>query len=322
MASTILVTGASGFVGRAAVTRLVRGGWRVRALTRRPDASFQQGVEPLGVDLATGAGLSASVFDDVDVILHCAGEIRDPAVMRALHVGGTARLLHCVRAAARGSRRIHWVQVSSVGAYGPPRIAGEYRRVDEETPEDPVGEYETTKVESDRLVREAAAEGIMSVTVLRPSAVIGPAMPNQSLPRVIALVTRRRFVHIGAADTIANYVHVDDVATALWACVTESAARGQSFNLSSDCTWRQLIEWIAARVRVAPPRLRLPAAPLRLLLRTPGLGGKLPLTAHGLDALTNRTHYPNTRIESVLGFCLARPLPAGLADIVTPAAGA
>jgi nucleoside-diphosphate-sugar epimerase len=310
-----LVTGGFGFVGRALVEQLVRDGWEVIALTRSPDRASGAPVLVARGDLATGEGISAALLDGVDTVFHCAGELSRPAAMRAVHVTGTRRLLECVRAAGRQAP-LHWVQLSSVGAYGPALPASSPRVVDESTPERPLGEYETTKTEADRLVVDASAEGLITFAMLRPANVVGRGMPGRGLPRVISLIRRGWFFHVGAGDAVANYVHVDDVAAALLACAKHPASAGQVFNLSSDCSWAILADHIARAVGARPRALRLPERPLRAAARVLAAVPGSPLTPARLDALTTRTRYPIHKIETTLGFRLVRPMPESVGDIL------
>jgi nucleoside-diphosphate-sugar epimerase len=314
---TVLVTGASGFIGGGLVARLLEMGRRVVVITRAASRAFPDGVRIHVGDLATGFGLSSSLFEDVGVVFHCAGEVRQPALMRPVHVGGTERLLACVgEPADPAAPRLHWVQLSSVGAYGPPAPANRLRHVDEETPEHPVGEYEITKTESDDLVRRAAQQGRITCTLLRPSSVIGRRMPNASVRGVIAAVGRGWFFHIGPPGAIAQYVHVDDVVSALVACGGNPAARGQTFNISSDCPWKDMIEHIARARGVSPPRIRLPETPTRLAVGLAGTVLPLPLSASRIDALVSRTSYASAKIEAMLGFRFSRPMPGALDDLL------
>lgn len=309
-----LVTGASGFVGRVLVDRLLERGHAVTALSRAHDPGLPRQVRVQVGDLATGNGLHPQVFENVELVFHCAGEIRDASIMRQVHVDGTRRLLSCL--GSRGGSLPHWVHLSSVGAYGPPAVASEPRTVDENSPENPAGEYETTKTESDRLVRQYASDYGMPVTVLRPSIVIGAHMSNASVRAVIAIVERGWYFHVGSADAIANYVHVDDVADALLACASRPIARGHTFNLSSDCTWTALIDYVARCRGVSPPRVRLPERVVRAAVGAIGFVTPSPLTPTRVNALVGRTSYSIAKIEKLLGFRCSRPMPQALDDLM------
>jgi nucleoside-diphosphate-sugar epimerase len=303
------ITGGTGFVGRSLIARIAGKDDQIRVLSRRIPGS---GVLPAAVqvypgDLAHdgGAQALASFVDGADVIIHGAGEIRETALMRALHVEGTQRLL----AAAQGKVR-RWVQLSSVGAYGPRRQAV----FDEQSATAPVGEYEITKTEADRLVL-AAADGAFEVVVLRPSIVFGPSMPNRSLYQLVSLVESGWFGFVGPRGAMANYVFVDDVAEALWLCATAPNARGV-YNLSDDRRMEAFVASIAIALGRPVPEFRLPEAPLRLaamlLERFPGA----PLTQSRVDALSRRAVYPSDRIRRELGFEFGIGVEEGLRRLV------
>ncbi len=313
--ATAFVTGASGFIGRALVTQLLDAGYAVRTLSRRTASDLPTSVEARVGDLATGHGIAAALFEGVQVVFHCAGEVRDTSMMRSVHVEGTRRLLDCLRS-HEGSLP-HWLQLSSVGAYGRPLVPSHSRVVDETTPERPTGEYETTKTEADRVVRAFAAEHDMPLTILRPSTVIGAHMPNRSLRAVIEMVERGWFFYVGRDGAMANYIHASDVARALVACAATAASRGETFNLSSDCSWVSLIEYVARARGVRRPRLRIPESLLRWLVTVMGVVVPLPLTADRISALVSSTRYPATKIERVLGFRCANPMPQALDDVLT-----
>lgn len=311
----VLVTGATGFIGRALVTRLAGAGRRVIAVSRGSAPAWAAGVECRVADLASGDGVTPELFEGVGGVFHCAGEIKRPEAMHALHVAGTQRLLRALEAAAPPAP-LRWTQLSSVGAYGPPATPGARRQIDERSPELPAGPYEVSKTAGDQLVRQASADGLVSCAILRPSAVIGRGMPNASLPGLIALVRRGWYFHVGPADAVANYVHIDDVVDALIRCGTDPRAAGETFNLSSDCLWTALIDRIARLSGVRPPRARVPLWLARGAARVASLVPGHAVSPARVEVLAGRTRYPAGRIESALGFRFSQPMPDAISDVM------
>ena len=104
--TTVLVTGATGTLGRAAVHLLLAGGYTARALSRRSQIALPAGAELVVGDLAQNTGL-AEALSGVDAIIHCA---TDPKHAQIGDVEGTRQLL----GAARG-RAPHLIYPSIVG---------------------------------------------------------------------------------------------------------------------------------------------------------------------------------------------------------------
>ena len=165
----VLVTGGSGFIGRRLVDVLHQEGHEVSVISRRADRTFPSGVRVVTCDLTSAECQLDEALDGCQAVFHCAGEIRDVAAMKALHVGGTQRLLAAAqRQAAQRAQAMHWVQLSSVGAYGhPPQYVNRERIVTEETPLQPQGEYEVTKTQSDELVVQAGKDGWLTYSIPR-----------------------------------------------------------------------------------------------------------------------------------------------------------
>lgn len=314
----IFVTGASGFIGRRLVNALSLEGHDVSVLTRRSGCLFPKGVRAVSGDLTSVDYSFDQLLDGCEVVYHCAGEIQNETEMRALHVDGTQRLLQATQRAAQQKRRaIHWVQLSSVGAYGPPQGAANVERtVTEDTPTQPFGEYEMTKTESDALVVKASENGLISYSIVRPSNVFGADMSNNSLRSLGGMIRRGVFFYIGRPGAIATYVHVDDVVEVLRICGSDIRAKGKIFNISNDCFLEEMIEGIATSLMVKCPRLRFPEPFIRLVSRITSKFPKNPLSQKRIDALVSRTRYPSHKLARELGFCPRMFVPNAISEAV------
>ena len=306
----VAITGGTGFIGKKLVARLVERGDTVRLLTRHNPISSEKSsaVEVHECDLLTaGASELSAILKGVDALYHCAGQLKDPHTMRALHVDATRKL---AEAAAR--RVFHWVQLSSVGVYGPVTQGV----VTEDSALNPVGQYEITKAESDKIVMEAASKGGFSYSVLRPSNVFGAGMTNRSLFNMIAMIDRGFFFYIGKPGASANYIHVDNVADGLIRCGTMQQAKGRVYNLSDHCTMEHFVESIAGALAPQPPQLRIPKPIAHLASVTLGKIPGFPLTHSRVNALDNRSTYPILRIQQELNYRHAMSMEDGLHELV------
>jgi len=114
-ALTIALTGGTGFVGKATITRLIEAGHHVRALTRRPQG-VREGVTWVSGALDDEASL-ADLCRGAQAVLHIAGVVNAPDVagFDAANVTGTQALLH----AAEAAQIDRFVHVSSLAAREP-----------------------------------------------------------------------------------------------------------------------------------------------------------------------------------------------------------
>lgn len=304
----VAITGGTGFIGRRLVLAHLAKGDAVRVLSRKnpQTVDFADKVEWHDGDLTMPETIRRFA-GGADVLYHCAGEIRDAARMRAVHVDGTRALI----GAAQGNIG-RWVQLSSVGAYGAQRQG----MVTEQTEPKPIGEYEITKTESDALVEKAFAAGAFETAILRPSNVYGAEMSNQSLFGLIAMIRRGLFFFIGPEGASANYIHVDNVVEALLRCGGDPRAKGQTYNLSDHRKLEQFVTTISGLLGCPVPATRLPEYPVRLAARLFGGIPGFPLTEARVDALTVRSQYSTSKIERELDYRHVVSMEAGLEGLV------
>jgi nucleoside-diphosphate-sugar epimerase len=297
----ICVTGANGFIGKKLVQLLSQQGHEVTIISRRENNLFLSKVKLIKGDLLSLDCPLAQFLDDCDIIYNCAGEIHNTEVMEALHVESTQRLIQAVlNQSELKSKIIHWVQLSSVGVYGPVQgKANEERIVTEETSVHPKGTYECTKAQADNLVIQAGNNRFFSYTIIRPSNVFGEDMPNGTLRSIAKMVQRGMFFYIGYLNTMATYVHVDDVVDLLIHCMADPRAKGEIFNISNDCLLEKMIGGIADTLNVNRPWIRFPETLVRIIVK---LVKGAPLTQDKINVLVARTHYSTLKLEKKLGF--------------------
>lgn len=211
MAETVLITGATGFVGSHIAEAFVEAGWRVRCTVRA--TSGIRWLEPLEVERVEldlqRPGDPGRALEGVGVVVHAAGVTTAPSprLFRLVNVEGTARL--AAAAAAAGVRR--FVFVSSLAARGPDGSDG------------PVSPYGRSKREAEELLREMGSPP--EIVVLRPAGVYGPRDTNMlGLFRMAAA----GWLAVPAADALLQPVYATDVAGAALRAA-ERDGRGPGF---------------------------------------------------------------------------------------------
>jgi nucleoside-diphosphate-sugar epimerase len=97
---------------------------------------------------------------NIDVLYHCAAELIDESKMETTNVLGTETLIK-----AASGKVLHWVQLSSVGVYGPIGKG----LITEDQLYNPINAYEKSKLQSDLLVLKATEQRLFTSTIIRPS---------------------------------------------------------------------------------------------------------------------------------------------------------
>ncbi|HHZ09375.1 MAG TPA: NAD-dependent epimerase/dehydratase family protein [Rhizobiales bacterium] len=187
MAERVLLTGAGGFVGRALGEKLIRAGYAVRAVSRRPEtlAAIYHDVVPLP-ERVTDERAWAPLLAHVDHVVHCAGIAHATAsIPRETYMAANAELTGALARAAAKIIGGRFVFVSSIRAMAGP-VADAILR--DTTPPEPVDDYGRSKLEGERFVAEAFAGGGRH-TILRPVLIYGRGVKGNlsALARLAAL---------------------------------------------------------------------------------------------------------------------------------------
>jgi nucleoside-diphosphate-sugar epimerase len=329
----VLVTGAAGFLGAAAVAALPAAGAAARAAVRRaaPGAPWADdpGVERVALDLAAGdaAALDAAL-DGVSAVIHAAAGAGDDAAHARDTVAATGAL---IAAMARRAAPPRLVLVSSFAVYNYASLPA-WSTLDETTPLEPEpamrDAYCRAKLAQEaQALRAAQALGI-ETRVMRPGAIWG-----EGRWRSARLGLRAGPLLLRVGDPPVPAVHVADCAAALaLAAVAPMGGPGDAPVLDGGAPWEAynvvdpdaptVSAWLAAAPPSARPRLA-PALPPRLA-RAPalavGLVGALapgvarrapgPLRPESFDARFKPLRYSAARLEDRLGWRAARPLAA------------
>ena len=307
---TAAVTGATGFLGSHLCERLLEDGWTVRGLSRpTSDRGGLAGVDWYVGDLFDEATLR-DLVDGADVVFHLAGIglwTAGPETVHRVNADGTAAVLSACRDADVG----RLVFTSTSGTRRPPD--GE-SVADETDVAEPIGAYQASKAEAERLVDEYAA-GADAVTV-HPTSIFGPG-DEDFTPQLLSM---------GLEPTMPAYlpgglsiVGVADVVDGL-VLAAENGTSGEHYILGGEnLTYRQAVSRIAHAVDGSPARIQVPATAIHaagpVAEAASAVAGvrMFPVDRRMARLATQRLFYTSRKASEELGYEY-RPIEAHLPE--------
>jgi len=320
MSDTVLVTGASGFVGAAVARAALARGFRTRVLMRsnsnRANIAGLE-VEPVEGDMRD-TGSMAQALTGARYLFHVAADYRlwarDPSeIERNNLIGARATMQAALKA---GVERV--VYTSSVAALKP----GTGAAVDEtsrHTLKSAIGAYKRSKLAAEREVERMVAEEGLPAVIVAPSTPIGPRdIKPTPTGRIIVEAANGKIPAF--VDTGLNLVHVDDVAEGHFLAL-EKGHIGENYILGgTDVSLRSMLADIACLTGRRAPKIRLPRGPLFPLAygaeAFARLTGKEPmLTADALRMSRYHMFFSSAKAEEALGYRARRYL-RGLEDAI------
>lgn len=257
----ILVTGATGFLGRSLVRRLHGDGYRLSVSTRRPSDCFPPAVRTHVVDVASPGASWEGVLDGIDVVVHCAARVHimedksvDPLCeFRKVNVEATLKL---ARDASRAGVR-RFVFISSIKVNGEGTPAGvPYTANDAPRPTDAYG---ISKMEAEKALLELASNVDMDVVIIRPVLVYGPGVKANFLSMMRILV-KGIPLPLGSVHNRRSLVALDNLCDLVCVCIEHPAAANQVFLVSDgeDLSTTMLLQRLARALGVSARLLPVP----------------------------------------------------------------
>lgn len=306
--SCVLVTGATGFLGRRLCQRLQSEGHAVLAIGREPaagpwDAFIRADLAADSIDPEAFAGRRVETIFHLASKAHAVAETAAAAqTYRPVIVDGTRRMLDLAEAIGVQS----FIFMSTVKAMGEGNPQGEpLRALDETACRAPAGPYGQAKAEAEQLVLQSS---LAHRVVLRPVMVYGPGEKG-NLPRMINAVRRGRFPPLPDTGNRRSMIHVDDLLEFAIRAAQTPAANGRAYILAGKdaLSTRQLYDAIRASLGLAAVDYAIPFWLLKIAAGAGSLLGallrrRLPLDQDTLSKLTASAWYSVERAERELGY--------------------
>lgn len=254
----ILVTGGTGFTGKALVKRLLEQGHQVVALDYREGLKTEE-LRAWGAEVVIGSVTDKDVVrrcvQGVEVVHHLAAAFRELDVpnsyYREVNVEGTRNVLEA--AGAAGVRR--FIYCSTCGVHGnvdnPPG--------DENAPINAADYYQQTKYDAEPVVLEYHRKGLTSV-ILRPAAIYGPGDPERFY-MIFKRVAGGTFPMFGSGKTLYHPLYIDHLVDAFLLAQEEGKGDGEAY-LIADEEYVEIEDLVRRTAKALGVQVRIPHYPL------------------------------------------------------------
>lgn len=310
VADTTLITGPTGFVGRAVLSDAKDEGRRIRLLSRRPLDTTSESLI-IDSDRATDECVWDSAMEGVKSVLHLAARAHilgasDDGLFMKTNVELTCRVADA--AFSRGVRR--FVFVSSIGAVA--ASSQPYLPLHEHVPCTPQTAYGISKLRAERELRKLAVLHGAELVIVRPPLVHGPGAPG-NLALLADAIRTGVPLPLAGVDNLRSMIHVRNLSKFLWLCLDDARAAGQTFHVrdQSDYSTPQILRGIAATMRRPIRLFRMPVSALRM-------GARLTKQQGVLQQLVSYLQVDDSHARRELHFA-ADPYPIEAARSMAPA---
>ncbi|QJD58667.1 SDR family oxidoreductase [Pseudomonas sp. gcc21] len=263
----ILLTGATGFVGRALLARLLDDEYQVTAAVRDTSTSIDTRAISAHVQGLSADTQWASALAGQQVVIHSAARVHvmddtasDPLqAFRQVNTEGTLALAR--QAALAGVKR--FIFISSIKVNGEGTALGRpYTAFDKPAPQDPYG---ISKFEAEEGLKALGVETGMEVVIIRPVLVYGPGV-KANFQSMMNWMNKGVPLPLGAINNKRSMVALDNLVDLIVTCVDHPAAANQTFLVSDgeDLSTTELLKRTARALGKAPRLLPVPAGLLEL----------------------------------------------------------
>ena len=303
----ILVTGASGFVGKSLCEELLK-----RYVPFAPLSRFGETSRGRAIREIDGNTDWSHVLKGISTVVHLAARVhvmsdsnRDPLrAYRCTNVEGTMNLGRQV--AAAGVKR--FVFISSVKVNGESTSEGRcFRPEDPPAPQDPYG---ISKMEAEQGLRLLASETGMEVVIIRPPLIYGPGV-KANFAALMRAVQRGIPLPLGAVHNQRSLVALDNLVDFIITCTTHPAAANQTFLVSDgqDLSTTDLVRGMAQASGVPARLLPVPVPILRFAAR---MFGK----TDAIDRLCGNLQIDASKARNLLGWVPPVSVEEGLRRVL------
>jgi dihydroflavonol-4-reductase len=312
----ILVTGATGFLGRRLVPQLIKEGHEVTAVVRE---TSNRNVLPESTKYTIAELCDTEDFEncigDNEVVIHLAAYFdfypSDKDLLYKTNINGTVNLMNaCV-----GTGVTRFIYCSTAETIGPV----DHPPANEDTELNPSFDYSKSKVQAEERIRSITRDTGLPHIILRPTGIMGEGDLYTAFELIEALNKNEVFALPRSGDKHLMYVYVDDVVDAFTKAITSDKALNETIIICPDepLSYDELIRFLTEYLGVKAPRFKVPT-----LLAKIGVGLMSPFKNRKrttflwhmktIQSISEDRWYSNTKAKELLDWSPNTTMKEGL----------
>ena len=277
---SILVTGATGFIGSRLTTSLVEKGYQVSTLVRKGKHTEAKTNEIAGDLIDSELSFGDKTFD---CVFHLASHTpleKNSKILEKVNLGGTKNLFNAINGKAKSI-----VYISGLGVYGEP---GD-KKIDENFPKNPNTNFVKIRLNAENYLRDKCRENEIDFSVVYFGDVYGSRGWFYEI--LVKRLLKKSFRVPGGGKYYKGFVNVEDAVGCMIA-IMEKEAFGESFIVtdSSPCTFREFVNFTAEQLSVKHPG------------NVPSFIAKAALGSDLIKLLTTSMRVSNKKISEIYSF--------------------
>ncbi len=307
----VVITGASGFVGGAVASVLLKAGYHIRCIYRRRSIPkhlrdlAKRGAQIVQSDLSAPGALH-SLFDGAYGLVHAAALASDwgsDEMFRRANIDMTRRVFKAAKLAGvnRG------VFVGSLAVMG----FGSHIDTTEQGVRYPyVNSYQSSKAEAEKWCLDFGRKAGMNIVIVRPGNIYGPGDTTTWYPLLKGL-KKGIIPYLSGGASLTCPVYIDDVAESIRLVIECPESVGEAFNITGGerITWKDQFHLASDALGVPAPYFNIPSSLARIMSTgietiyiTAGIRRAPPLTRYRVDQLTHNYHFSISKAVRILGY--------------------
>lgn len=273
----VLVTGASGLVGRYLIRLLLKKGYYVRAISRTEpaiclDNQSSDYYEWLHVDFGNESIEFDKLIDNIDHIIHLAAQVHilndnskeTIETYKKINIEATEKL---VQASVNKSAK-RFIFLSTIKVNGESSHIIDNKEIKKITCADqpvPVDAYSLSKYEAEQKIQDICKNSHMEFTIIRPPLVYGPGVKANFL-RLLKVVYQQLPLPFGAIDNLRSFIYVENLVDILFNCMSNQNAANKIYLIKDiDISTPELIKTISKSFKKKALMFSLPVKFLKLM---------------------------------------------------------